>query len=239
MSPLPTSSASAAATLRLTVSASGSIKGSICTRFPSIIGCGVRKAPAIAQCERAPGSGGRSRSSWCTAFRCPRGKFGTEMVAAFFTNTLDTTRRPVARGSRRAYGYRATCLISRRGRFVASSWHLIVALGMRACRVTGVVNGATTIRSGLNSIGTDDRPYTTSQYDSPRRRARRTYAPLSASVAWQTWSATAEIAPGRKTDPGPAFDWPSACSGRFGAVSRGSANRHRSRRHKDRSRSPR
>lgn len=135
----------------------------------------------------------------------PPGELGTEMVAALFTNTLDTTLDPSLAD---LDGVRVSShlLISRRGRlsqFVAfdrCAWHAGVSShrGRERCNDYSI---------GIELIGTDDRPYTTSQYDALAgvlAALMRRYPRLSlADVVGH-----AEIAPGRKTDPGPAFDWP-------------------------------
>jgi AmpD protein len=59
---------------------------------------------------------------------------------------------------------------------------------------------------GIELEGTDDIPYTTAQYrtlTSLIGALRRAYASLQAADV----VGHSDIAPGRKTDPGPAFDW--------------------------------
>ncbi|PKM21318.1 MAG: 1,6-anhydro-N-acetylmuramyl-L-alanine amidase AmpD [Gammaproteobacteria bacterium HGW-Gammaproteobacteria-14] len=58
---------------------------------------------------------------------------------------------------------------------------------------------------GVELEGTDDEPYTERQYQSLQaliRRLQQDYGIPQASLAGHD-----EIAPGRKTDPGPLFDW--------------------------------
>ena len=56
---------------------------------------------------------------------------------------------------------------------------------------------------GIELEGTDDVPYTPAQYQTLARlsKALRRRYPISGLVGHS------DIAPGRKTDPGPAFDW--------------------------------
>ena len=76
---------------------------------------------------------------------------------------------------------------------------------MQACSVLKDGSTATISPSGSSSKG-DDVPYTTPQY--------RTLSHLCA-LLMERWPAIGpdrlvghcDIAPGRKTDPGPAFDW--------------------------------
>ena len=57
---------------------------------------------------------------------------------------------------------------------------------------------------GVELEGTDTLPYTDAQYATLATLARqlRTRLPIRAARGHE------HIAPGRKTDPGPAFDWP-------------------------------
>jgi len=59
---------------------------------------------------------------------------------------------------------------------------------------------------GVELEGTDDTPYTDAQYEALAALAA---ALLTAypSLSAQAIAGHSEVAPGRKTDPGPAFDW--------------------------------
>ncbi len=135
----------------------------------------------------------------------PPGEFGTGCVEALFANTLDTSTD--ARLADLA-GVRVSShlLINRRGTvtqfvpFDRRAWHAGVSAyqGRQHCNDFSI---------GIELEGTDTTPYSDSQY---RRLAHvidaliRHYPQLGlGSVVGH-----AEIAPGRKTDPGPAFDWP-------------------------------
>lgn len=134
----------------------------------------------------------------------PPGRFGTGMVAELFTNRLDCTR-DAALADLEGVRVSAHLLIERSGRitqfvpFDRRAWHAGDSSwrGRRGCNDFSI---------GIELEGTDDRPYTRRQYD---RLARVTRALLE---RYPTLSRDAivghlEVAPGRKTDPGPLFDW--------------------------------
>jgi N-acetyl-anhydromuramoyl-L-alanine amidase len=131
----------------------------------------------------------------------PPGEFGGDGIARLFTNTLDFGAHPyyeTLRGLRVSSHF----LIRRDGQLIqfvpcacrawhagASSWN-----GRERCNDFSI---------GVELEGADDVPYTEAQY---RRLADLTAAlkrlyPIAGIVGH------ADIAPGRKTDPGPAFDW--------------------------------
>ncbi len=132
----------------------------------------------------------------------PPGQFGTGHVEALFLNDLDAELYPSLAGMRVS----SHLLISRRGRltqfvpFHRRAWHAgVSAHGGRArCNDFSI---------GIELEGTDQTRYTASQY-------RTLVAVLGAllgrypRLSWSGVVGHAEIAPGRKTDPGPAFDWP-------------------------------
>ena len=134
----------------------------------------------------------------------PPGEFGTGCVEALFTNTLAIDAHP-AFGDLDGVHVSAHLLISRRGRltqFVAfdrRAWHAGVSSyrGRQGCNDFSI---------GIELEGTDLRPYTNAQY----ARLAAVIAALVARYPKLSVSAVvghAEIAPGRKTDPGPSFDW--------------------------------
>ena len=71
----------------------------------------------------------------------------------------------------------------------ASSWR-----GRSACNDFSV---------GIELEGSDDSPFADVQY----RELAALIARLAASLPLKAIAAHSEIAPGRKTDPGPQFDW--------------------------------
>ena len=134
----------------------------------------------------------------------PPGRFGRGQVDALFTNTLDISRDPFYREIAHLR-VSAHLLIERTGAitqyvgFDARAWHA----GESA------FDGRTRVNDfavGIELEGTDDCPYTPVQY--------RTLAGASAALMDAYPELTRErivghsdIAPQRKTDPGPAFDW--------------------------------
>ena len=59
---------------------------------------------------------------------------------------------------------------------------------------------------GIELEGSDERPFTQAQYQSLKRLAR-VLRPAFPSIAVDRVLGHSDIAPGRKTDPGPCFDW--------------------------------
>ncbi len=132
----------------------------------------------------------------------PPGKFGGDDVARLFTNTLDPSADPYYAGIARLR-VSSHFFIRRSGALVqfvpcgrrawhagASSWR-----GRKSCNDFSV---------GIELEGTDDLAYTTPQYLMLTRVARA----LRGRYPLQDMVGHSDIAPGRKTDPGVAFDWP-------------------------------
>jgi len=132
----------------------------------------------------------------------PPGEFGGPGIVELFTNRLDPDARPY-------YAQVANLkvsshfLIRRDGaltQFVPCAkraWHA----GTSSWRGRADCNDFSV---GVELEGTDDVPYEAAQYTMLARLARalRRRYPI-AEVAGHS-----DVAPGRKTDPGPAFDWP-------------------------------
>ena len=131
----------------------------------------------------------------------PPGEFGGEAIAALFTNTLDHAAHPYF-ATLEGLRVSAHFLIRRDGEMLqfvpcahrawhagASSWR-----GRRACNDFSI---------GIELEGTDDLPFTEAQYAALAAllRALRARYPI-AGIAGHS-----EIAPSRKTDPGPHFEW--------------------------------
>jgi N-acetyl-anhydromuramoyl-L-alanine amidase len=131
----------------------------------------------------------------------PPGEFGGPGIVDLFTNRLDPAAHPYYAGIAHLR-VSAHFLIRRRGellQFVACAeraWHA----GASAWKGRA---GCNDFSIGIELEGTDDRPYTAAQYVRLARLLRllRRRYPLPDLAGHR------DVAPGRKTDPGPAFDW--------------------------------
>jgi AmpD protein len=131
----------------------------------------------------------------------PPGEFGGDAVARFFTNTLDWAAHPFYQ-TLKGLRVSAHFFVRRGGEIVQfvpcgrRAWHA----GQSSWRGRERCND---FSIGVELEGSDSRPYTGRQYAQLARLAaalRRRY-PITEIVGHS------DIAPGRKTDPGPAFDW--------------------------------
>lgn len=135
----------------------------------------------------------------------PPGEFGGSAIEEFFCNRLDSEAHPYFRT---IAGLRVSAhvLIRRDGEAVQfvnlldRAWHAGRSCfrGRPACNDYSI---------GIELEGTDDCPYTGAQY---RRLAELTSLIMAAWPQIDTGriAGHCDIAPDRKTDPGPAFDWP-------------------------------
>lgn len=134
----------------------------------------------------------------------PPGEFGGPWIDRLFTGTLPADAHPYFREIA-AQRVSAHALIRRDGQIVqyvpfgARAWHA----GQSAYRGRTACND---FSIGVELEGTDDTPYTDAQYQA---LAALTAALLAAypSLSAQAIAGHSEVAPGRKTDPGSAFDW--------------------------------
>jgi len=131
----------------------------------------------------------------------PPGEFGGPGIEALFTNRLDQAVHPYYAGIAHLR-VSAHFVIRRDGlllQFVPCSrraWHAGASEWKGRARVND-------FSVGIELEGTDTLPYATAQYAMLARLLKalgRRY-PLTAIVGHS------DVAPGRKTDPGPAFDW--------------------------------
>jgi len=147
----------------------------------------------------------------------PPGEFGTGDVEALFTNTLDVSRDPRL-ADLAGVRVSAHLFIDRRGRalqfvpFDERAWHAGVS-GWRGRE------GCNDFAIGIELEGEDHRPYTRAQY----ARLEKILAALLMAYPQLSRAAIVghqEVAPGRKTDPGPGFDWAHVLAALFSASNR-------------------
>jgi len=131
----------------------------------------------------------------------PPGEFGGDAIERLFTNRLDPTAHPYFAA---IVGLRVSAhfLVRRDGalvQFVACAeraWHAGASAwrGRERCNDYSI---------GVELEGADEVPYADAQYATLARlvRALRRRYPIADIVGHS------DVAPGRKTDPGPAFDW--------------------------------
>lgn len=134
----------------------------------------------------------------------PPGQFGTGKVQQFFQNRLAADEHPFF-ASIATLQVSAHFLIERDGavtQFVSCldrAWHAGVSCfeGRESCNDFSL---------GIELEGTDELPYSEAQYESLSaltRQLLRAYPALDT----QRICGHCDIAPQRKTDPGPSFDW--------------------------------
>ena len=134
----------------------------------------------------------------------PPGEFGGPQVEQLFTNTLDWDSHPYF-GEIRGMQVSAHLLVKRDGEliqfvpFTQRAWHA----GASSFRGR---SGCNDYSIGIELEGEDEVPYEDCQYEvliKVSRALMQAYPEMSAREI----AAHSDIAPGRKTDPGAAFDW--------------------------------
>lgn len=134
----------------------------------------------------------------------PPGQFGGGHVAELFTNTLDPNTHPYF-AEIANLKVSAHLLIDREGvviqfvPFDQRAWHAGVSAfaGRPACNDFSI---------GIELEGTDTDPYTHLQYECLVKITQCLIAEYPA-LSSERVAGHSDIAPDRKTDPGPAFDW--------------------------------
>jgi AmpD protein len=134
----------------------------------------------------------------------PPGQFGGGHVAELFTNTLDPNTHPYF-AEIANFKVSAHLLIDREGvviqfvPFDQRAWHAGVSAfaGRPACNDFSI---------GIELEGTDTDPYTHLQYECLVKITQCLIAEYPA-LSSERVAGHSDIAPDRKTDPGPAFDW--------------------------------
>ena len=134
----------------------------------------------------------------------PPGQFGGPEIEQLFTNTIDWEAHPYF-GEIRSLKVSAHLLVRRDGSvvqfvpFMDRAWHAGESLFRRRPRCNDY-------SIGIELEGEDEVPYDDAQYEvlsSLLAALLRAYPAISAREI----AAHSDIAPGRKTDPGTAFDW--------------------------------
>jgi AmpD protein len=135
------------------------------------------------------------------AISLPPGEFGSGDVLALFANQLQPERHPYFRDICQLR-VSAHFFIPRTGELIQlvscdkRAWHAGVSLwrGRERCNDFSI---------GVELEGCDDKPFADVQYDAMHRLIAllAQHYPLTAMVGHS------DIAPGRKTDPGPFFEW--------------------------------
>jgi len=134
----------------------------------------------------------------------PPGEFGGDWIECLFTNTLEPTAHPYFES---ICGLRvsAHALIRRDGEIVQfvpfhrRAWHAGVSnyQGRERCNDFSI---------GIELEGADDIPYTDQQYEHLADLLSALLANYP-GLSPDRIVGHSDIAPGRKTDPGPSFDW--------------------------------
>lgn len=134
----------------------------------------------------------------------PPGQFGTGKVQAFFQNRLNADEHPYF-ASIASMQVSAHFFIERDGavsQFVSCNeraWHA----GQSRFAERENCND---FSLGIELEGTDDLPFTVPQYAALIELVQQLQAAYPA-ITLERICGHSDIAPGRKTDPGPAFDW--------------------------------
>jgi AmpD protein len=160
---------------------------------------GVHRIPSP-HCDARPG-GIPVRLIVIHAISLPPGEFGGDAIERLFAGTLDPDAHPYF-GEIRHLRVSAHFLIRRGGQllqFVSCdqrAWHAGTSSwqGIENCNDFSI---------GIELEGCDDQPFAEAQYSTLERivRAIRQSYPIEEVLGH------ADISPGRKTDPGPHFDW--------------------------------
>jgi AmpD protein len=134
----------------------------------------------------------------------PPGQFGGPEIEHLFTNQLDWDAHPYFQEIR-GLEVSAHLLIRRDGAvvqfvpFTHRAWHAGESTfrGRSACNDYSI---------GIELEGEDETPYTDEQY-AALAAVTRAISVAYPGISGREIAAHSDIAPGRKTDPGPAFDW--------------------------------
>jgi len=134
----------------------------------------------------------------------PPGQFDTQAVQRFFCNELDCSEHPYYQEIE-GLQVSAHLLIERTGRviqfvpFNKRAWHAGLSSfeGREQCNDFSI---------GIELEGTDDQLFTDEQYEQLSNITQQLVS-VYPSISLDRIVGHSDIAPGRKTDPGPCFDW--------------------------------
>ena len=162
----------------------------------------ARQCPSPNCDERPPGA--QPELLVVHGISLPPGEFGGPEIEQLFTNELDWDAHPYFQEIR-GMEVSAHLLVRRDGEvvqfvpFTQRAWHA----GESAFRGRTRCNDYSI---GIELEGEDETPYSDAQYD-VLAAIVRAIAEAYPQITGREIAAHADIAPGRKTDPGPAFDW--------------------------------
>lgn len=135
------------------------------------------------------------------AISLPPGEYGGDGVAALFTNRLDPAAHPYY-AEIAGLKVSAHFFIRRDGQLIqfvpvtARAWHAGVSIweGRERCNDFSL---------GIELEGDDDTPFAPAQYATLQTLLQA----LTLALPIRAVTSHSHVAPGRKTDPGPHFDW--------------------------------
>lgn len=134
----------------------------------------------------------------------PPGEFGGPWIDQLFTGRIDHTAHPYFETLRGLRVSSHLCIFRDGGvtqyvPFDRRAWHAGVSSwqGRERCNDFSI---------GIELEGTDDRPFEAAQYRSLVRTLLALFARYP-GLGSRKMTGHSDIAPGRKTDPGPHFDW--------------------------------
>ena len=165
----------------------------------------------IQQARKVPSPNCEERPANCTPellvihnISLPPGCYGGDCIERFFTNRLDWDEHPFFEEIR-GVKVSAHLLIQRSGELLQ-----FVSFGQRAWHAGQSAfegrDNCNDFSIGIELEGADDDPYTDAQYAALSAVTKLLMAHYPAIHSDQVVGHS-DIAPGRKTDPGPAFDW--------------------------------
>lgn len=155
-------------------------------------------------CDERPGGGVTAELIVIHGISLPPAQFGGPWIDRLFTGNLPADVHPYFREIV-SLRVSAHALVRRDGEIVQyvpfglRAWHAGKSeyCGRAACNDFSI---------GIELEGADDVPYEDAQYESLTRLIQALLAAYP-SLSRERIVGHSDIAPGRKTDPGPAFDW--------------------------------